>query len=244
MLNTINLNLKIKKWIEEFDFIKFHQIRVLTWVGFTCFFLGLFVKMTWELYEDSSIDSLDHQILINIARFRSPTISGAAVDITSLGSPTLLTIFTIVSVIIFWLKKDRIGYTYLASGSIGAGLGTFLVKHLFNRERPSIIPRLIEVSGFSYPSGHSFGATSFYLTLMFLIWRHFQSLRDRFIILFFTLLLILFVCFSRLYLGVHYPSDVLSGFFLGAAWVCLLTTFFSSSAITFQNRADQSKTKN
>jgi undecaprenyl-diphosphatase len=85
----------------------------------------------------------------------------------------------------------------------------------------------VEVSGFSYPSGHSLAATSFYLLLMFLAWQYYTSWRSRVVLLGCTALLIGAVCFSRLYLGVHYPSDLVSGMCFGAAWVFLLTSYFA-----------------
>jgi undecaprenyl-diphosphatase len=217
----------MRKSMKNFNFLKSQGMRRIFWLGFALLFLGLFVKISWELHEDSALDSLDKQILVQISKFRVSALNGSAVDITALGSPTVLTLFTIVVAVLLWLNKDRIGCAYLVVGSAGAGAGTFFMKRFFSRPRPDIVPRLVEVSGFSYPSGHSLGATSFFLLLMFLAWRHFQTWRARFIILICTAITIGGVCFSRLYLGVHYPSDVLSGMLLGAAWVFLLTAYFS-----------------
>jgi undecaprenyl-diphosphatase len=146
------------------------------------------------------------------------------VDISALGSPAVITLFAIIGALLLWLKRDRWGCAYLLIGSAGAGICTSVLKLVFRRERPSVVPQLVEVSGFSYPSGHSLAATSFYLLLMFLAWRYYTSWRSRVVLLACTSLLIGAVCFSRLYLGVHYPSDLLSGMCFGAAWVFLLTS--------------------
>jgi undecaprenyl-diphosphatase len=202
------------------------RIRRLLGIGFALLFLGLFIKLTWEFYEDSSMASLDRRILIFISTFRAERFNGPAVDISALGSPTVITLLTVLGAVLLWLNRDRWGCAYLAVGSAGAGICTYVLKHVFRRERPSVVPQLVEVSGFSYPSGHSLAATSFFLLLMFLAWRHYTSWRSRVVLAACTTVLIGAVCFSRLYLGVHYPSDLLSGMCFGAAWVFLLTACF------------------
>ncbi len=200
--------------------------RTMTWLGLAFLFVGLFIKITWELHEDNELGILDRQILIFISNLRISVLNGSAVDITALGSPSVLTLFTLIGVLLLGLNRDRQGSAYLAVGSIGSAIGTYVLKQIFTRPRPNVIPHLVEVSGFSYPSGHSLAATSFYLLLMFLAWRYYQAWNARIALLICTGFLICGVCFSRLYLGVHYPSDVLSGMFLGSAWVCFLTAFF------------------
>ncbi len=219
--------MRIRSWLKDFNTLTPTNFRLFLWLGFALLFLGLFVKVTWELHEDSTLDSLDRKILIFISKFRVTALNGSAVDMTALGSPTVIVLFTLIGLILLWLNHDRRGCAYLAAGSTGAGIGTFAMKHLFTRARPSVVPRLVEVSGFSYPSGHSLAATSLYLLLMFLAWRHYAAWRARAVLLICAGALIGGVCFSRLYLGVHYPSDVLSGICLGAAWVFLLTAYFS-----------------
>lgn len=218
---------RFRSWIRDFNVLTPANFRLLVWLAFALSFLGLFVKVTWELHEDSALDALDRQILVLVSRFRIAALNGSAVDMTALGSPTVITLVTIIGLVLLWLNQDRRGCTYLAVGSTGAGLGTFVMKHVFTRERPSIVPRLVEVSGFSYPSGHSLAATSLYLLLMFLAWRHYRSWKARGLLLVCACLLIGGVCLSRIYLGVHFPSDVLSGACLGAAWVFFLTAYFS-----------------
>jgi undecaprenyl-diphosphatase len=214
---------RLQVWLKEFTRL---NLRHLMWLGFALLFLGLFLKVTWELHEDSELDSIDRRILIFISTLRITAMNGSAVDVTALGSPTVIALITLIGMVVLWLARDRCGVVYLGLGSVGAGLATYVMKHLFTRERPSIVPKLVEVSGSSYPSGHSLAATSLYMLLMFLAWRYFISWSSRAVLLCCAFLIISGVCFSRLYLGVHYPSDVLSGMCLGAAWVCFLTSYF------------------
>src|SRR5690606_16234856 len=109
-----------------------------------------------------------------------------------------ITLFATIGFIMLWLNGNRRGCAYLICGAIGAGLATSLMKHLISRDRPTIVPRLIEVSGFSYPSGHSLGATSFYLLVMFIIWQFYPSRKARSIIATMIVLLIGGICFSRI----------------------------------------------
>lgn len=218
---------RIRSWLKGFNVMAPDSLRQLLWLGLGLLFAGLFLKITWELHEDSDLAVLDRQILVLVSKIRITALNGSAVDFTALGSPTVITLFTVIGVVLLWLNRDRRGSAFLAVGSTGAGIGTYAMKHLFTRPRPDAVPRLIEVSGYSYPSGHSLAATSFYLLLMFLAWRHYRTWQARTVTLTCAVVVIGGVCFSRLYLGVHYPSDVASGVLLGAAWVCLLTAYFS-----------------
>ena len=113
------------------------------------------------------------------------------------------------------------------STSVGAGILTTTIKNYIDRPRPEVVTHLIPASGFSYPSGHSLAAASLYLTVAILVCRHLQRAGHQIAILAMTVGIILLVGISRIYLGVHYPSDVASGISLGAAWALLLAGCFS-----------------
>ena len=100
-------------------------------------------------------------------------------------------------------------------------------KTWFDRPRPEIIPRLAQAGGMSFPSGHAVTAASIYLTLALLAARHYRRPAARATLFALAGLLIFIVAFSRVYLGVHYPTDVLSGALLGASWALLLGALFS-----------------
>jgi undecaprenyl-diphosphatase len=85
----------------------------------------------------------------------------------------------------------------------------------------------VQVSGFSYPSGYSLASASPYLTIAILAVRYFPTTKARVLLLGLTITVISLVCVSRVYLGVHYPSDVVSGTSLGVAWALLLAGSFS-----------------
>src|SRR5271167_502051 len=119
------------------------------------------------------------------------------------------------------------GALQLVAASVGAGILTTTIKNYIDRPRPEVVAQLIQVSGLSYPSGHSLAAASLYLTVAILVCRHLQRTGHQISILAMTVAIILLVGISRIYLGVHYPSDVASGMSLGAAWALLLAGCFS-----------------
>lgn len=108
--------------------------------------------------------------------------------------------------------------------ALGGGMAfNLLLKWLYHRERPSI-HRLVEESGYSFPSGHSMAAFLFFGMMAMLLTLFVVSRAAKAVIILAAVVLILLVGISRIYLGVHYPSDVLAGFAAGGVWLvmCLL----------------------
>lgn len=139
-------------------------------------------------------------------------------DLTALGGVTVLTLVAVLAVA-FLLTRGRIRqafYTALATGG-GAIFGKIL-KSLFARERPEVVPHLVEVHSLSFPSGHSMNSAIVYLTLAVMLSRTFEDRRSRIFVIGVAALLVLTIGFTRLYLGVHYPTDVLGGWTVGATW--------------------------
>ena len=105
----------------------------------------------------------------------------------------------------------------IAVGSISLNL---LLKYLFNRPRP-LIPHLVESYGLSFPSGHAMISASFYGLLIYLVYKNIASSVWRWVLIGLLSLLIMFIGFSRVYLHVHYATDVLAGLAAGLGWVIL-----------------------
>ena len=142
-------------------------------------------------------------------------------DVTALGSPTALTILTVVAV--SYLAVARRYRLALVTGLaiLGGDIFEKALKFAFDRARPDIVPHLVTVHSLSFPSGHAMLSTITYLTLGTLLARAQSEARLRIFVFCTGLLMALMIGTSRVYLGVHYPTDVLAGWCFGSLWVCL-----------------------
>lgn len=188
--------------------------------------IGAFLKLTTELSE-GELDALDRSLLQRVVALRVPGLNGPAVDLTALGSVTVLTIVCVLSLGLFALLQDRRGFWQLALAAGGGALCSSWLKQLLERARPDQALRLVEVASYSYPSGHSLASASVYLTLALSVARRLPTRRARAWLILFALCLMSAVGASRAYLGVHYPSDILAGLLLGSGYSLLVSALFS-----------------
>jgi len=141
-----------------------------------------------------------------------------AIDVTALGGTGVLA--TILLIVVGYLalegRYDAIALIVVATA--GGGLLSEVLKWWFARKRPEIVPHLINVGSASFPSGHSLLAVVTYLTLGAVLARFVRRRRSRTYCIVVSLLLALLIGLSRVYLGVHYPTDVLAGWSAGLAW--------------------------
>lgn len=200
--------------------------RLSLWMDAASLSFGVFVKITSELRENE-VHSLDSSILSAVAKIRRPWLTGVAVDLTALGSITLVALISAVAFSLFLSLRDDFAAWQLLINSLGAGISTGVTKNLVERVRPDDITHLVQVSGFSYPSGHSLVSASLYLTIAILAARYVPTTKSRVLLFGLATAVIFLVGMSRVYLGVHYATDVVSGVFLGVAWALLLAGCFS-----------------
>jgi undecaprenyl-diphosphatase len=185
-----------------------------------------FVRITRELSE-GDVSAVDRAILLAVARARTPWLTIAAIDVTALGSITLVALFSAFTLVVLLVLRDRLGALQMLAASVGAGILTLVTKDIIERTRPEVGQRLITVSGFSYPSGHSLSTSALYLTIAIIAGRYVQHLGARVAIFVAVSAVVILVGASRVYLGVHYPTDVVSGISLGAAWALVLAGLFT-----------------
>jgi undecaprenyl-diphosphatase len=200
------------------------QLR-LWWSGALLAF-GTFALITRELIE-GEVGSMDSGILLRVAKIRTPWLTSVAVDLTALGSSTLVVLFSVFTLSVLLVLRDRWGALQLLTASVGAGILTLVTKNIIERVRPVEAQQLIVVSGFSYPSGHSVSTSALYLTIAIIAARYVHYSGAKTVILLAMSAVLILVAASRVYLGVHYATDVVSGVSLGAAWALLLTGFFT-----------------
>jgi undecaprenyl-diphosphatase len=142
-------------------------------------------------------------------------------DITSLGGTVVLTLVTLATLGFLLMTRKRGAALLVAVSVAGGTLLSSLLKSGFDRPRPDLVPHAVEVSSASFPSGHAMLATVTYLTLGALLVQVQERRHVQVYLLSWGILLSLLVGASRIYLGVHWPTDVLAGWCVGAAWALL-----------------------
>lgn len=148
-------------------------------------------------------------------------LQAAMVDFTALGGAPVLTLVTILAAgSLLAMRKYSTAIFVILSVSCGALL-SFFIKSLFVRPRPEIVPHLVEVTSTSFPSGHAMNSAIVYLTLAVLLARTEVNRQIQFYLVGCAIGLTLLVGTTRVFLGVHWPSDVLAGWVVGASWAVL-----------------------
>jgi undecaprenyl-diphosphatase len=183
--------------------------------------LAIFIEVADEVIEGEAM-SIDETIMMAVRAYRPPWLTTIMRDTTALGSVAVLTII-VVAVAVFLILQKRIFYTVLIliATSLGGAL-VIVLKAFFSIERPDIPlnPLLTETSP-GFPSGHAAMSAVVYLSLAIILTRTLSTFKTRLYVLFMAIVLAFLIGVSRIFLGVHYPSDVLAGWAIGLAWACL-----------------------
>lgn len=177
---------------------------------------------------EANPDAFDRAIAQFFQQFRSPILTRAAVDLTALGSASVLAVFALLAFSAVVAAKDRKGFYHLSLALLGAFLWPEMLKGLFERPRPDGVLHLVPVINSSFPSGHSFGAATCYATFAFFFSRYVPR-RWHTEVYCYTLAaaIVAIVGLTRIYLGVHHATDVMAGIGAGGAWAFFLAAVFS-----------------
>lgn len=203
-------------------------------LGLSMLFLTIFTEIAEEALEQEAW-SFDTSIISFFKSIENEALDTVMIVITELGSVWFLTAFSIAAILYLWLRhKDKWGILFFIIAVGGGGLLTTLLKNLYERGRPSINPD-IDAIGFSFPSGHSMGSLIFYGFIIYFIFRSRKSELLKGLAISFMAVLVLFIGISRIYLGAHFPSDVLAGYTAGAIW--LLLSLLALEWIQWQSRS-------
>lgn len=139
-------------------------------------------------------------------------------DLTSLGSPIVLALITIFVVCYLCIDGKRAIAVFVSVAIAGGAIFSTLLKLGFARPRPELVSHLVSVDSFSFPSSHATMATVTYLTLGVLLARVQKRRRMKFYLISVALILAILVGLTRIFLGVHWPTDVIAGWCIGTAW--------------------------
>lgn len=161
---------------------------------------------------------IDQQFATWLFNIRSPGLVDFFSSITQLGGSVFIATLAVIIATILIYQKKRLEMLGLIITVAGSGASMLAIKHLIQRPRPVGIAAIVEDS-YSFPSGHGTLSMALYGYLIYLLWltKWSRAIKICFAIL--LAVLIILVGFSRLYLGVHYLTDVLAGLALGAVWI-------------------------
>lgn len=170
----------------------------------------------------NNINSFDTTIYNFLINFRSDFLDFFFINITKLANT--LTILIIVIILLLTLKKEDA--ILIGTSTISSVVFNTIIKHIIRRPRPSNL-RLIHQGGYSFPSGHAMISICVYGMLIYLVFKNIKRKDIKIFLISLLTLLILSIGLSRIYVGVHYPSDVLAGYLLATIILIILINFYN-----------------
>lgn len=192
-------------------------ISLLSLIGFSCMAI---------LISRQQIVSFDSTVISYVQGLESPPLTAVMKFFTFIGSTASVAVLTVLALLFLYVVlKHRAELILLVAAVLGANLLFITLKLFFHRARPDL-HRLIEVGGYSFPSGHATNACTMYGILTFLLWRHIPTRLGRTILIVISTIMILAIGISRIYLGVHYPSDIIGGYCISMFWLTMLIWFY------------------
>lgn len=197
-------------------------IKNYKWIIFFLFFV-IFLAIAEDVFEQEifEFDSVVYNFLVNN---RNEALNNFFKIITQFGSAIVLIIITILCVIFIRDKKYKI---LVPANLVTIAIINIVLKNFFLRPRPNEL-RLIEETGYSFPSGHAMASTAFYGLLIYIVHEKVENKILRNTICIMLGLLILLISISRIYVGVHYTSDVIAGTCFSIAYLILITRLIKS----------------
>lgn len=200
------------------------EARVLIGLILVAGALWAFLNIGGEMVEGET-DAVDRAMLLALRTpgdlndpIGSRNIEEAIRDVTALGGTTLVTLVTVLSVLAFVFHRKGLHALVMGGAVLLAWLSSDASKALYSRPRPDVVPHEAYVFSASFPSGHSTLSAATYLTLAMLVASLETRRRSKALAYGIAAMVLVSVGFSRIYLGVHWPSDVLAGWCLGATW--------------------------
>ncbi|GGI42172.1 phosphatase PAP2 family protein [Mammaliicoccus stepanovicii] len=163
---------------------------------------------------------IDNEVYNFIYSAESFITTSIMLGFTKFGEVWAMIALSLITICYLKLKKYNIETLFFALTMILSGTLNPLLKNIFDRERPTLL-RLIDISGFSFPSGHAMGSTAFFGSIIYILYRV-SNKTMRPYLMGICVLFIIMISTSRVYLGVHYPTDIIAGIIGGI--ICILLT--------------------
>jgi undecaprenyl-diphosphatase len=190
-----------------------------------------------EIPENAWMVRLDEQALLWLQTHGGETGESFFLAISWLGAQVLAVVAVTVT-LYFAFRRDWVRAIAVAASTGGGALLNFVLKTLFHRGRPEFATEFITHQTWSFPSGHAMESLVGYGFLAYLLLERTQSVAKRRAIVVCTVVLVALIGFSRLYLGVHYPSDVIGGYIAGAIWLIVCITGYRHALARIARRGE------
>ena len=189
-----------------------------------------------DVFEEKivKLDTIGYNLISNII---NPSITPIAIVITSLGGAIVIVALAIDVLIL--VKNRKISFSILLNLLIATVLNLIL-KNIVQRPRPDEY-RLITETGYSFPSGHSMISMAFYGYLIYLTYKYLKNKKLKIILITILSILIILIGITRIYLGVHYTSDVIAGFLISVCYLIIYTSLVKKYIL---EKEDENENKN
>ena len=211
-------------------FVKKHSL----YLAFNVVSIYVFSKMVGDYFSKESVYKFDLWLTQNIASVWQPWLNKLMIIITNIFSPESLLVITILAAIYFFVKKNWYKTVLIFLSSVGGLILGAIFKHLVGRSRPT--DGLVLESGLSFPSQHSLMALIFFSLVIFVFAKKIKNKYLKGLFIFGNIFLIILVGFSRIYLRVHWFSDVMAGLALGLFWLTFLILVFAVAIKLFKDK--------
>ncbi len=208
-MNITHIKEYLKRWPISTRLLVAFGIFTVCMIGFT--------ELAENVLEDETL-AFDEATLRAINEYSSPWLDQFFLIVTDIGGIIASVLLAVFVSGVYIYRKDWSKLIFFASAVGGAVALNTLLKLLFSRARPDLWEQLVVESSFSFPSGHAMASSALAFALIVLLW----STRWRWTALATGAVYVFLVGLSRLYLGVHYPTDVLAGWVMSAAWVTIV----------------------
>jgi undecaprenyl-diphosphatase len=199
-----------------------HALVLAGWLAF--FVAGtLFFSLAWNVSSAAAITQVDTRVANWLHAHHAGPLTAFMLVVTHANSTIAMTALSVGFAYMLWRMRELYWMLTLAAAMIGGLTLNVMLKHAYERARPEFEDPVVVLHSFSFPSGHTTGATLFYGVLAaFLVSRYYDH-RRRVAIVVTAIVVIALVAFSRMYLGAHFLSDVLAAVSSSTAWlvVCL-----------------------
>lgn len=188
----------------------------ITWLCVCIAIAYILAEISDNVLEQEAF-ALDKTILLHIHQLANPVLDKVMLFITSIGDPRTVVPLTGILLVFLWIKRQRMAALFFALDAAGGVALSYFLKLAFSKPRPRLWESPIEEITFSYPSGHALGSMVIYGFLSYVFSRMYPRYATA--IYTFAVLMIVSIGFSRLYMGVHWPTDIVGGYGIGFLWV-------------------------